>query len=303
MKKLSLSLLSLMALASCQKAADPNVYYPKPYAVVDETYVHKYGFEVKPDEWESRGEHGQKITTLNNGVTVVQNFSFGELDGLSTYTYPYSSSIERVQKYDKGQLVSDETRYLGDTPKKRLEYLNGGLTRLTQWYESGSPQSVELLGQDKSGQDKLHKGDYFTVTHQLESQVVDGTGTRTNRDPFGQVLSKDTFENGQMIERVSFWANGTPKEMLPYKNGIVHGLRRTFYVGGEPDKVEAWADGKQSGITIVYQNGEKYAEVPYVNGLKSGLEKRYRDGRELFEEITWVDGYENGPSQTYKPAK
>lgn len=293
-KELSLAAAAVI-LASCEPSRDPNVYYEKPYTVVDATYVHKYGFEVPPQEWESRGEHGQKITTLNNGVTATQNYSFGQLDGESTFTFPYSSSIERIQKYAKGQLLSDETRYMGDIPKRRIEKLDQGQGRITFWYENGAPQSIEVTVNEK-----LQTGEYFTVTHQSESQITGGNGTRVNRDPFGQLVSKDTFENGEMIERVTFWANGTPKEMLPYKNGIVHGLRRTFYVGGEPNTVEAWVDGRQTGLTLIYQNGEKYAEIPYQNGLKNGVEKRYRDGKELFEEITWVEGYEKGPSRNYK---
>lgn len=299
MNKFSFSALVLLTAFSCQRATyDNTMVSERPYAVVDETYHHKYGFEVAPDEWQSRGEHGQKVTVLNNGVTSVQNYHFGELDGESTFSFPYSSVVERVQTFSKGSLVADETRYLGNTPKKRLELLGNGKKRITHWYENGAPERIEELEGDK-----IITGNYYNLSHQSESQVVQGNGSRTNRDVFGQLLSRDTIENGEMIERMSFWPNGTPKEMLPYKGSIVHGLRRTFYIGGEPNTVEQWQDGVQTGITVVYQNGEKYAEVPYLNGTKSGLEKRYRDGTQLFEEISWVDGQEKGPSRTYKPTR
>lgn len=300
MKKLSFVCLGLLALSSCQKNAEyyPVVEAPRPYAVLDETYVHKYGFEVEPTEWQDRGQHGNKITTLNSGVTVTQSYHFGELDGETTYTFPYSSGIERVQIYSKGTLVSDESRFMGNVPKKRTEYLANDGKKITQWYENGAPQMVEEM----SG-NKLVKGEYYTLNNQSESQVHDGNGTRSNRNPMGQLISTDTIENGDMIERVSYFANGTPKEMLPFRNNIVHGLRRTFFVGGEPSTVEEWQNGTQTGITLIYQNGEKFAEVPFKNGVKNGLERRFRDGKDLFEEITWVDGNESGPSRTFKNQK
>lgn len=286
MKKISLVCVILLSTAACTR----TTYYKsteRPCAVVDQTYVHKYGFEVEPQEWESRGEHGQKISVLNTGVTATQNYSYGKLDGECTYSFPYSSSIERVQSYSKDELVADEIRYMSNTPKRRTEMLSNGTKRMTQWYENSVPQMVENFSQGK-----LEKGEYYTISNQLESRVDNGSGTRTNRDTYGQLVSKDTIENGEMIERVTYWANGTPKEMVPYKNEIVHGLRRSFFVGGEPNEVESWQNGVQSGVSITYRNGEKYAEIPYVNGVKSGVEKRYRDGTQLFEEITWLDGNE-----------
>lgn len=297
MKKKSLFLLPVLLASCCQN----TVSYPcneqpaRPCAVVDETYVHKYGFEVAPDEWENRGEHGQKIRTLNNGVTATENYSFGNLDGETTYSFPYSSQVEKAYRYNRGQLVSEEERFLGGTPKQRIEHVSPSQKKITLWYESGVPQAVEVYEGNM-----LASGEYYNLSHQIESQVVDGNGTRTNRNSLGELESKDMIESGEMLEKTSFYPNGTPKEMLPFRHNIVHGLRRTFLNGGEPKTVEEWQNGQQTGITVVYQNGEKYAEIPYQNGLRNGIEKRYIDGRELFEEVTWVDGYESGLPRTFK---
>lgn len=297
MKKISYVCLLLSLAASCQK----TVYVPieeapqRPYEVVDQTYVHKYGFEVKPEEWEDRGEHGKKITTLSNGITASESFNFGQLDGESTFSFPYSSNVEKAFVYSKGKLISEEIRFMGGAPKKRVDYIDGDQKKVTLWYESGVPQAVEeYLGS------ALQKGEYYNLANQNESQVINGNGTRTNRGSSGELLSKDTLENGEMIERTSYYVNGTPQEMLPFRHNIVHGLRRTFFKEGEPKTVEEWQNGVQTGITIVYQNGEKYAEIPYKNGLRHGVEKRYLDGKKLFEEITWLDGHESAPSRTYK---
>lgn len=283
--------LFALAVTSCQPQVNQVSYVASPSPVVDETYVHKYGFEVDSKEWQSRGEHGQKVSTLKSGVTITHNYHFGKLNGETTYSFPYSSAIERVETYKDGILIIDEIRYMGNIPKKRTEYFPKG-TKVTQWYENGTPHSVEEFEDNK-----LVKGDYTSYTNLPDSQVINGNGIRTNRDPFGQLTSRETIESGEMIERVSYWPNGTPREMLPFKDGLVHGLRRTFYIGGEPDKVEQWVHGAQNGITLVYLNGEKYAEIPYTNGAKNGVEKRFRNGTELFQEVTWLDGQERSTRQ------
>ncbi|MCB1114286.1 MAG: hypothetical protein KDK62_05975 [Chlamydiia bacterium] len=297
MKRYIFALPLLATLASCQNntcisCEDEPV---RPCQVVDETYVHKYGFEVAPDEWENRGEHGQKITTMDNGITCKASYSFGKLDGHTTYSFPYSSQVQVVRTYSQGELVAEENRFLGGTPKERTEFQSGNRKKVIHWYESGVPQCSEAYQADA-----LIEGQYYTPANQVESQVAGGNGVRVNRDANGDLTSRDMIENGEMVERTSYYPNGTPSEMLPFRNNIVHGLRRTFLQGGEPKTVEEWQDGTQTGITVVYQNGEKYAEIPYENGRKHGIEKRYIDGQELFEEITWNDGHDTGQMRTFK---
>ncbi len=49
------------------------------YRVVDEKYVHKYGLNVPQNDWQSRGENGQVISTLDNGVIVTKMYHSGIL--------------------------------------------------------------------------------------------------------------------------------------------------------------------------------------------------------------------------------
>lgn len=282
--------LALVLLSGCQR----EEYIQQPYEIVDETYVHKYGMEVTPQEWQTRGEHGQRITTLKNGVTVTENYSFGQLDGPTTYTFPYSSTIQRIETHQQGELIQEELSNLDGKPYQKVEYLGNNSKKVTKWYDQGHPQSVEELDGDI-----LVKGEYYTLQGAQESQVVDRNGERTNRDLTGKLLSRDTIVGGHLYERTTLWPNNTPKEVISYKNGVIHGHRRTFSEDGAPQADEIWVDGLQSGITTLYVNGEKYAEVPYRNGVKIGVEKRYKDGSKLFEEITWIDGKQDGPSRTY----
>jgi len=116
---------------------------------------------------------------------------------------------------------------------------------------------------------------------------------------YGQLISTDTIENGQMVLRQTYHPNGSPREMIPYQNGLVDGVKRTYLPAGEPDTFEQWVNGQQDGVTVVFQHGEKFAEVPYVNGEKHGVECRLKDGKTKVQEITWNNGQMSGPSTTY----
>ncbi len=162
------------------------------------------------------------------------------------------------------------------------------------WYQSGSPKTKEVYDGDL-----LISGEYFTKENRLESSVKNKSGVRTVRDEFGDLVSIDTIEGGEIVCRIVPYPNGSPKELTPYVGGVVEGERKTFLETGEPLTIETWKGGLQEGITIVFQNGEKYAEVPYVRGAKEGIEKRYRKGKTLIEEISWQDNKRHGPSYTY----
>jgi len=85
----------------------------------------------------------------------------------------------------------------------------------------------------------------------------------------------------------------------PYVNGVIEGVRQTFYPSGEPKSSECWVAGKQHGLTVEYKNGTVWREIPYVTGHKEGVEKVYRSGNELVEEITWFEGKKHGPHRRY----
>ena len=262
--------------------------------VVDQTYVHKYGVTVEPNDWSTRGKHGHVISTLANGVKVTHTYQSGILEGETSYTFPHSDSIAKNEIYNQGKLVNETTFYHSGSQKLEIQHLDGNERTFTVWYESGSPQKVETYRGDY-----ITNAEYYTVSNQPEDQIVKGNGTRINRDSYGQLISHDSIAQGEVIKCTTFHSNGTPSEIIPYTNGIVEGERMTFLPGGEPNTVEEWSGGKQHGITIHFQNGEKFAEIPYVNGGKQGTERHYRDGVTVVEEIAWVDNQKHGLSKAY----
>lgn len=286
-----ISLFVVTALPSCT---------PKPrvdeYGAVKSTYVHQYGVEVADQtEWQSRGASGQIIKQMKNGATLTQSWQQGKLHGISTITFPHSNVVHIETFYDNGVRLWLTCNYQSGMPRKQDIYRTDGTIVVSNWYEDGSPRSGEVYKDNL-----LQSGDYFTRDQELETQVQGGNGERIRRDGHGQLLSKDEIENGKLVCRMLFYANNMPKKYIPYQDGKVQGILKTFYPGGEPDTIEEWQQGFQNGITSVFGNGGRVALVPYVNGKKSGIEKRFRPGTDtVVEEVSWKEDLKHGPLIIY----
>jgi antitoxin component YwqK of YwqJK toxin-antitoxin module len=291
MKKTTFILLALNAIVVTSCAKNTN---RRPCNIVEERFVHKYGMEVEQKDWQARGNNGQVITKLDDGVILTQTFKDGQLDGITTYTHSHSEAIEVAETYVNGQLTNRVTNNDLGRPQEEVDYTPDGFEIVTTWFEGGTPQSREMF---KSNQ--LVEGQYFTSTNQLESRVDNGQGTRLVRNNYGDLVSKDLYESGHVVMKTSYHPNGAPKAMTPYVNNKPNGERKTFLPAGEPDKIEQWVGGKQHGLTLTYKNGEKRAEVPFLKGKKHGVEKRFRNGSTVVQELTWKDGYKHGPVSTY----
>lgn len=279
--------LSCLTTACVQNKVDKDV--------VQRTYMHKYGVPIGQKEWKEFGKNGQIITVLKSGVTVAKSYENGILNGKTTYSFPYSETIEKVELYENAQLIKETHHYATGTPKWEIHYLPDEAKSVTNWFESTTPQSKELYKSDL-----LETGKYYNDVNELESRVDEGNGARIQRDSQGTLVAEDTIENGVMVLQSRFYPNGDPKSITPYQKGVVHGERKTYLVGGVPNTIEQWENDKQHGLTVTFRNGEKYSSLFYVNGKKHGLERRYADnGEKVVEEITWHQNIKHGPVNLY----
>lgn len=259
--------------------------------VVCETYMHRYGLAVPPQEWSEQGETGQVLTTLKDGVTIRKNYSDGQLHGVTTYSFPHKDLVAKTETYENGRLVHEEEFFASGLPRRQFDH-EQNLAR--HYYDQGTLRSVE-----QTSDDHLIKGKYYNLKENVESSVEDGEGIKTLRDDYGQLTAIFTVSGGQIIEKTTFHPNGMPLTVEPYRDGLIHGTRKTFLPSGEPLTFEQWQHGAANGVTVVYEQGEKVAEVPYVNGQKNGLECRFVNEVAIVEEIHWQDDMRHGPSIRY----
>lgn len=276
MKKISLIALVMVVavLPGCQSRRNNEV--------VKVTFLHKYGVPVEEADWHREGKNGQLVELTNDGITATKSYREGILHGESTYTFPHSSTIQYKENYQEGLLVAKSENYPSGVPHIEKLFEGTHRVKVTSWYEQGTPCTIENYVDGY-----LVYGEYRNPYNEIVSRVTEGQGIRLQHSQDGEVEARESISNGSVIERVIFYANGEPKSITPFQNGVIHGTCLTFLSGGLPHTVENWVNGYQEGITTVYQNGEKVASIPYIHGKRHGVASIYRDGTILSEEVTW----------------
>lgn len=285
-----LSLFTLLALAGCHD----NNNRSRESEVVSQRYIHKYGYDVSPDEWQNNHYPGQVITTMRNGVTITSTYDDGFLDGPTTYTHPHSQTLESVEIYSHGILTKKTFYNVKGLPVREEQHLSPSRLKMTSWYKLGSPRAVEEY-QDQA----LASAEYFNTKNECEARVTNGQGERLTRDPKGLLLSSEKIEEGFVTMRKTFHKNGTPSSIVSFAGGTYHGEKRVFAESGEPVSIENYYKGQPHGVCSYFQNGVLYLEVSYNSGFKHGPERFYMDGTKLIEENQWVAGKRHGVSIVY----
>lgn len=288
--------LLLVSAASCLVSCNNNTTTSaENKSVVVERYVHKYGYAVSKEEWNSKNYPGQVIKTLDNGVTVTSSFEDGQLHGPSTYTFPDSQTVEILNTYSRGTLVKEMRYDMKGLPIQEIVHLSPKRTSTTVWYEEGMPRSIE----ETVAGTELVEGQYFTKAHELESRVERGRGVRTIRDNSGLLLAKEAIEGGFITEKTTFYPNGNPEMIAHFASGVLHGTKKTFSSSGEPKAIEEWSYGQLNGPSVYFKNGCKHLEISYKQGVKDGEEIHYIDGKTLSQKVSWAKDRRHGPSTHY----
>lgn len=286
LKKLSFFAL-LLTFASCQNDKDTDV--------VSQQYIHKYGFNMSKDEWQSRKKEGTSITVLANGVTVTNSYNNGILHGQTTYTFPSSSVIEKIFIYDNGTLIKEVDHDMKGLPYKEEVYEPNDRKIVTLWDKLGVPISIEQYENNL-----LVDGKYYKPDNDLEASIENSSGIRIKRDRDGELLYKDKITNGELVSRTTYHSNGQIKSKMNFHNYQLHGNQINYSPGGEILMTMTWKKGKLDGMKTIYRNGNKIAEIPYINGLKHGVERHYDNEGKMTVEIHWENDRKHGSHRIYK---
>lgn len=260
-----------------------------------QTYVHKYGLEIDKGDWARRGECGQVVTVRKDGVKVTECYDSGQLHGATTYSFPHSEIIAKVEVYERGVLASVTTNFRTGLPLQEICYLPADERHMTAWYEDGTPRSSEIYYSQR-----LNWGEYYTATNMADSWVIDGEGTRLVRDSAGQVEVEEVIANGQPVKATTYYAaSGEPKEISFFCDGRKEGECYTYLEGGLPNTIEQWHHGELDGELVSFSNGQRVGIMPYVKGERHGLEKLLGPEGEVVEEVCWRQGQRHGQDKFF----
>lgn len=286
LKMLTLLAASL-AIFSCQN--DRN------YNVISQQYIHKYGFDMSQDEWQSGKKEGAIITVLKNGITITNNYNNGILHGQTTYTYPNSSVTNKIYFYNNGTLVKEISHDSKGIPYKEEAYEPNNKKIITYWDNLGVPVSIEQYENNL-----LLDGKYYKPNNELEASIDNQSGTKIKRDRNGVIFYKDKIENGIVVSRTTYHPNGQIKSKVNFQNSKLHGDQIDYSSKGDVLMTVTWNEGKLDGLKTVYKNGNKIAEIPYSNGIKNGIEKHFDSNGKLTKETHWENNKKHGSDRIYK---
>ncbi len=285
LKKLSL-LVIFLTIVSCHDDKNSNV--------VSEQYIHKYGFDMSKDEWQSRKE-GTSITVLDNGVTVTNSYNNGILHGQTAYTFPNSSIIEKTYHYDNGTLIKEVVNDSKGMPFKEEVYEPNNKKIVTLWDNLGVPISIEQYENNA-----LVDGKYYKPDNELEASIENSSGNRIKRDRNGELLYRDKIEDGKLVSRTTYHFNGQIKSKMGYQNYQLHGDQINYSSNGDITMTMNWKEGKLDGVKTIYRNGKIIAEIPFLNGNRNGVEHHFDDTGKLTKEIHWENNKKHGSHRIYK---
>lgn len=278
----------LGCLAGCQMTQEND-------CAVLKRYIHRYGVDVPEGEWVEQGQTGQVVEMLQDGVTVTTSYRNGVMEGTVSYSFPHCLRQERLEVYAEGVLQKVQLFFPSGRLREEEEYTSSTIKCCRGFYENTTLRMFEYYDAGR-----LMEGKYYTLDQAVESEVISGSGKRTQRDPYGQLLYVDTIVDGELSLRTYQHPNGIPRACVPYFEGKIQGAVHTYMPGGDPQTIEHWVDGQQHGLTTYYTEGECVGEVYYDHGKRVGVEKRFApESNQLVEEITWANGERHGPSYSY----
>ena len=281
--------LSGLFIFGCQNSSkDQNEH------VVAKRYIHKYGYDVSKEEWDTASYPGQVITTLRNGVTITSSYESHLLHGPTTYTFPHSQVTQFLHVYKEGNLVKKITYNMRSIPQIQELFLAPSHVKITKWYQKGTPMSVEEYHNNE-----IVEGEYYNEKNEMINQVIKGSGIRVIRDEHENISSKETVDNGFSSLKQTFYPHGIPHTIIPLCNGKIHGEKKVFALTGEPISVETYHFDLLHGPALYYQNGCRYLEINYRDGLKDGKEYHFVDDKTVIEETEWMQGQKHGLSTIF----
>lgn len=273
-------------ITSCMQSND---------SIVSQRYIHKYGFEVTQDDWKAREKEGQIVSVLKNGITVTQSYENGQLHGKSSFTFPYSSIVQKVKVYDYGTLLKEITHDESGIPQREDVYEFDNRHIITLWDKNGVPMSIEEYDNDQ-----LIEGSYYNPKNELEATIEGGKGERVRRDRNGLLLARETFDDGMLTHRITYYGNGEVHTRASFQNYLLNGSLVKYTEQGNLYLQEDWKEGILDGIKVTYrQNGQKIAEIPYESGKKQGIERRYDSDGQLASEVSWNQDIKHGCETNY----
>ncbi|ANG66216.1 toxin-antitoxin system YwqK family antitoxin [Chlamydia gallinacea] len=269
-------------------------------SIMKETFRNNYGIIVSGKDWVKRGCDGTITKVLKDGSTLYETYTQGLLHGKVTQTFPHSTTLAVIKTYDQGRLVSHKTFFSNGLPSQEEIFQEDGALIITRWPDNNNNDTItDPYFTETTHYGRVIEGNYSSFNGKYFSSIRNGEGVRSTFSVNNVLLSEETFSDGVLIKKTTFYPTRDPETITHYTNGQPHGLRLTYLPGGIPNTIEEWRYGYQDGTTIVFKNGCKVAEIPFIKGIKEGFELRYNENEIIAEEVSWKNNRLHGIRKIY----
>lgn len=195
-------------------------------------------------------------------------------DGKTTLTeYQAGKKHGLAQTYAAAGWLESDTRYEND--------VEVGPAR--GFYQSGKVKRDTVFPKDKSAQAAPIVSEYTEDGKLTALRIGNGGRIGTPFTPYG------TFSGSVTLHH----ANGAPRDVLPFKQGLLEGRVERYRAEGPLLAEEAWQGGMLNGLARGFQDDGKTPsrEARFRQGVYDGVESEFFAGmKQLRAEREWRDG-------------
>ncbi len=179
----------------------------------------------------------------NETVSSILEYKNDKLDGESRYYYE-NGSLQSIYNYKEGILNGrSATWYLNENLESEAFYSNGLLEGSKKYFsENNIPTSVEHYHNDSLDGEYLsyHPNGKVKIRGYYTMGLYDSTWVYLDR--FGVMVGKAEFIKG-CGNQIAYYPNGNRKQLVPYVNNEIDGLKEFYNTDGKLIKVHMYENG------------------------------------------------------------
>lgn len=221
-----------------------------------------------------------------NVLVEKGSYSGGRKNGMFT-KYTASGKLDSETPYTYGRVDGVvKTYYIDGSLQKEKGWKNGsehGPDRAWKYGETEPTHDWNFTDGAKDGRQftrvRSNQSEYFQVEY-YKNGVLSGEYSETWAN--GNIRKKGSYENGKAVGVwVSHRLDGKQDGYMTFREGLKHGLGKTFFDDGTVESTTEWANDKREGVErrFDYESGELSSEFRYSDGERHGAyTRRYSDG-------------------------
>lgn len=263
---------------------------------------------------------GEKKCYFENGaLKSTENFLEGVYDGAQTFYYA-NKIVESTYQYTKGNVEGKVvTRLANGNLVAEYEVSKDQVSTGVLNFHSNGVKNTELIpkgdGFERNAFDfkgrLLDKSNYDKNMNLLSIKYFDENEKmyfeETYSNPNAKLKTAFQYDKSGKAAKVDLNkyvyknAFGNVQVEASYKNGLLHGPYKVYFMNGKLSNLFHYENGIKNGVVKNYSHvtGNVSYEAFYVKDTLEGLEKSFYDTGELSAEYYYHKGKLNGPFSVY----